>query len=281
MGKKKGKGGGGGADGAATPREADDAAKEEAAEEGAPKEEEAAKGAADAVDVSDAPPSAPSAPAAKPEEDGEAPTMREGAVVKGRSETRQLELLKYCTVCSLPHEFCEFTPLVSKCRDNFQVAAAELYPDVVGPEQLAELMERLGMTGERDAASKKAQSGKKPSEGGAPASSKKKEAAPAQVVIDLNNRNKKKHITTVKGLEAFGVDTAAAAKLFGKRFACGAALVKGNAGQPDQIEIQGSCREKLPAVIVDKLKVSLDDIVLLYDGKKVKAADAPSEITKG
>ena len=108
------------------------------------------------------------------------------------------------------------------------------------------------------------------------ASRPKKEAAPAQIVIELNNRNKKKHITTVKGLELFGVDTAAAAKLFGKRFACGSALVKGQNGQADQIEIQGSCRDKLPAVIVEKLKMELDNIYVLIDGKKLKASEAPS-----
>ena len=92
-------------------------------------------------------------------------------------------------------------------------------------------------------------------------------------MIELNNRNKKKHITVVKGLEHFGVDTAAAAKTFGKKFACGSALKKGSDGQPDSIEIQGNYRDELPALIVDKLKVSLDNIVLVVDGRKVKAAD--------
>ena len=33
---------------------------------------------------------------------------------------------------------------------------------------------------------------------------------------------------------------------------------------------------ELPSVIVEKLKLPLDSIVLVIDGKKVKAADAPS-----
>lgn len=209
-------------------------------------------------------------------------------------------------VCSLPYEYCEFTPLIKKCRANFEAVGAERFPEVDSPEALADLMSHLGLTG-GDAASKRAQSAKKPAstEDSGAASSKKKDAQPAQIVIELNNRNKKKHITTVKGLEAraatprhadetspgvvlrraqspprrrqaFGVDAAAAAKLFGKRFACGSALKKGQAGQPDQIEIQGSCLYQLPAFIVEKLKMQLDDIVLVLDGKKVKAADAPS-----
>ena len=96
-----------------------------------------------------------------------------------------------------------------------------------------------------------------------------------EIVIELNNRNKKKHITVVKGLEHFHDDPAAAAKLFGKKFACGSALKKGQAGQADCIEIQGSCRDELPAFMVDKLKLNLDNIVVVIDGKKFKAADAP------
>ena len=64
----------------------------------------------------------------------------------------------------------------------------------------------------------------------------------------------------------------AAAKVFGKKFACGSALKKGQNGQDDQIEIQGSCRDQLPALIVDKLKMSIDNIYLLIDGKKHKAS---------
>ena len=137
---------------------------------------------------------------------------------------------------------------------------------------------RLGFEG-GDAASKKAQGGKKPasedigSGGGAP--NKKKEKAPAEIVIELNNRNKKKHITVVKGLDLHGVDTAAAAKVFGKKFACGSALKKAQDGQPETIEIQGNVRDEIAAVIVDKLKLSIDNIVVLVDGKKIKAAELP------
>ena len=139
-------------------------------------------------------------------------------------------------------------------------------------------MTRLGFEG-GDAASKKAQSGKKPADPDAPAAPppgkiKKGGAAEKQVVIELNNRNKKKHITVVKGLELFDVDAAAAAKVFGKKFACGSALKKGENGQPAQIEIQGNYREELPALIAEKLKLSLDDIYLVLDDKKkVRASE--------
>ena len=45
---------------------------------------------------------------------------------------------------------------------------------------------------------------------------KKKQEA-ASVIIELNTRNKKKFVTIVRGLELFGVDAPAAAKVFGKK----------------------------------------------------------------
>ena len=77
-------------------------------------------------------------------------------------------------------------------------------------------------------------------------------------------------------MEHFEVDTQAAAKLFGKKFACGSARKKGENGKPDQIEIQGDAIKALPAFMVDKLKVSLDSMYVLVDKKKMKASEMPS-----
>jgi density-regulated protein DRP1 len=157
----------------------------------------------------------------------------------------------------MPFEFCEWSPLFKKCKDNFTQNWKVHFPEVDGDDELAALMARLGFEG-GDAASKKAQSAKKAQSddaGGTPVLKSKKEKPPPEIVIELNNRNKKKHITVVKGLEPFYADTAAAAKVFGKKFACGSALKKGQDGKDDQIEIQGSYRDELPAVMVDKLKV--------------------------
>jgi density-regulated protein DRP1 len=211
--------------------------------------------------------------------DADAPSMRAGAVVAGTAETRFIPNVAYCPVSSLPFEFCEWDPQFKKCKANFEENWKTYYPDVEGDEELAALMSRLGFEG-GDEASRKAQKSKKEADPDkppqAPGKVKDKGQAVREIVIELNNRNKKKHITTVKGLEHFHDDPAAAAKLFGKRFACGSALKKGQNGQPDQIEIQGSCRDELPSVMVDKLKLSIENIVIIIDGKKHKAADAPT-----
>jgi density-regulated protein len=51
------------------------------------------------------------------------------------------------------------------------------------------------------------------------------------VIIKRIERNKRKHITAVNGLEAFGVDLKKAAKQLAKEFATGASVTKNAAGQ--------------------------------------------------
>lgn len=60
---------------------------------------------------------------------------------------------------------------------------------------------------------------------------------PRQVVLERNTRNKKKCITTISGLDAFGVKLGEASKLFGKKFASGASVVK-NAEGKEHIDVQ-------------------------------------------
>lgn len=61
--------------------------------------------------------------------------------------------------------------------------------------------------------------------------------SPPQVVLERNTRNKKKCITTISGLDAFGVKLGEASKLFGKKFASGASVVK-NAEGKEHIDVQ-------------------------------------------
>ena len=68
-------------------------------------------------------------------------------------------------------------------------------------------------------------------------SSKKKKSNQPEVVLERNTRNKKKCITTISGLDAFGVKLGEASKLFGKKFASGASVVK-NAEGKEHIDVQ-------------------------------------------
>lgn len=67
---------------------------------------------------------------------------------------------------------------------------------------------------------------------------------PLEVVVETTTRNKKKSITTIYGLEAFGVKLSEAAKACGKKFASGASVNKHTSGR-EQIDIQVSQLRKM------------------------------------
>lgn len=80
---------------------------------------------------------------------------------------------------------------------------------------------------------------------------KKKKAKAKEVLVTRATRQRKKAITSVEGLELFGVKLADAAKVFGKKYACGASVVT-NPSQKEQIDIQGDVQELVPELILEK-----------------------------
>ncbi|KAK9918278.1 hypothetical protein WJX75_002802 [Coccomyxa subellipsoidea] len=82
---------------------------------------------------------------------------------------------------------------------------------------------------------------------------KVKKKAKNEVVLETNTRSKKKCVTTILGLETFGVKLPEAAKLFGKKFASGASITK-NPMEKDQIEVQGDFVDKAAELIVKTYK---------------------------
>ena len=72
-----------------------------------------------------------------------------------------------------------------------------------------------------------------------------------KITIERATRNKKKCITSVRGLDAFGVKLGEAAKAFGKKFACGSSIVKDDT-RPDkeQIDVQGDVMEELAEYVL-------------------------------
>eukprot|EP01100_Stratorugosa_tubuloviscum_P002039 TRINITY_DN1465_c1_g1_i2.p1 TRINITY_DN1465_c1_g1~~TRINITY_DN1465_c1_g1_i2.p1 ORF type:complete len:255 (+),score=151.85 TRINITY_DN1465_c1_g1_i2:66-830(+) len=74
--------------------------------------------------------------------------------------------------------------------------------------------------------------------------SKKKEQI---ILISRVQRNKKKSVTVVTGLDGFGVKHRDAAKLFANRFSCGASVVK--AATQEEIDIQGDFCDEVAELI--------------------------------
>ena len=70
-----------------------------------------------------------------------------------------------------------------------------------------------------------------------PARAQTKKKAKPEVILDRNTRNKKKCVTTVYGLDGFGIKLSDAAKLFAKKYAGGAAVTK-TPTDKEQIDVQ-------------------------------------------
>jgi density-regulated protein len=89
------------------------------------------------------------------------------------------------------------------------------------------------------------------------------------VIIKRVERNKRKYVTAVSGLEAFGLDLKKVAKDFGKKFATGSSVTKTAAGG-EEIVVQGDVSEEIEEFLVENYdgKVPEDNIELVEDRKK-------------
>jgi len=153
----------------------------------------------------------------------------------------------YCGVCTYPPEYCEFGDSLSKCKEWLQAEHSNLYEKYYSDEALRAKLGTISLEAqsklEQDTAKKEAKA-----EAKADAARKKKLAS--QVVIKRIERNKRKYITSVRGLEAFGVDLKKAAKLFAQRFATGGSVTK-NAAGIDEIVVQGDVSQEIYDMIVE------------------------------
>ncbi|XP_076943257.1 translation machinery-associated protein 22-like [Bidens hawaiensis] len=181
----------------------------------------------------------------------------------------------YCGVCGLPAEYCEFGPDFDKCKPWLAQHAPGLYPELIQDSNSKEVD---GVSNQLQAASIAADACG-PSGSSVPKQEpvkrlpggkiKKKEKQ--EVIIEKVTRNKRKSITTIKGLDLFGIKLSDASKKLGKKFATGASVVKGPT-EKDQIDVQGDIAYDIVEFITDTWPdVPETAIYFIEDGKKVPA----------
>ncbi|KAG5116722.1 hypothetical protein JHK84_042835 [Glycine max] len=185
----------------------------------------------------------------------------------------------YCGVCSLPPEYCEFGSDFEKCKPWLIQNVPDLYPDLLKEanekeaDKVADKLQSTGISGAGDGAASSAGSvclcnPYYDFDVLAP----KQEEDKQEVVIEKVVRNKRKCITTVKGLELFGVKLSDASKKLGKKFATGASVVKGPS-EKEQIDVQGDIAYDIVEFITDTWPdVPEAAIFFIEDGRKVPAA---------
>ncbi|KAK6130078.1 hypothetical protein DH2020_036205 [Rehmannia glutinosa] len=192
-----------------------------------------------------------------------------GAGLSEMAEKPQPVQVLYCGVCGIPAEYCEFGPEFEKCKPWLIQNAPDLYPDLLKgalAKDADKVSDQLQSTSISDAGSSKPKEEVKRLPGG---KIKKKEKP--EVIIEKMTRNKRKCITTVKGLEFCGVKLNDASKKLGKKFATGASVVKGPT-EKEQIDVQGDIAYDIVEFITDTWPDVLEtSIFFIEDGKKVPA----------
>ncbi|CAI9100593.1 OLC1v1037722C1 [Oldenlandia corymbosa var. corymbosa] len=154
----------------------------------------------------------------------------------------------YCGVCSLPPEYCEFGPDFEKCKPWLIQNAPDVYPDLLkegDAKEADKVSDKLQSTSISGGSSTSNPGEVKRLPGG-----KVKKKEKQEIIIEKVTRNKRKCITTVKGLELFGVKLSDASKKLGKKFATGASVVKGPT-EKEQIDVQGDIFYDIVEFITD------------------------------
>lgn len=98
--------------------------------------------------------------------------------------------------------------------------------------------------------------------------------ASSTITIKRIERNKRKFVTAVSGLEAFDLELKKVAKEFGKKFATGSSVTKTPSGG-EEIVVQGDVSDEIEEFLLEKYKnIIPEDNIELVDDKKKKGASA-------
>ncbi|PTU23744.1 hypothetical protein P175DRAFT_0496884 [Aspergillus ochraceoroseus IBT 24754] len=178
----------------------------------------------------------------------------------------------YCGVCTLPPEYCEFGGTAKKCqdwlRDNNQDLYQRLYSDEALSTNLSTLSVSVQERAAKDAAKKEAKAARD-------AERDAERRATSKVIIKRVERNKRKHVSVVTGLEVYGLENKKIAKDLGKKFATGSSVTKSAAGI-EEITVQGDVCEDIKEWLQEVYGKQIPEanIDIVEDKKKKKAEGA-------
>lgn len=182
--------------------------------------------------------------------------------------------LTYCGVCTFPPEYCEFGVLLKRCKEWLAENEQALFDKLYSEEALANATSTLSIEKEeqihKDLEKKQAKEEKK-------LERELQKKLASKIVIKRIERNRRKHIISINGLEVLNVDIKKLAKTFASKFATGASVTK-NAEKKDEVLVQGDVSDEARALIEKLLEEQgLNEVkVEQIDEKKKKKADAPA-----
>ncbi|KAF3002001.1 Translation machinery-associated protein 22 [Curvularia kusanoi] len=181
----------------------------------------------------------------------------------------------YCGVCTLPPEYCEFGGTTKKCEEWLEKTHPDMHTKLYSQEALAQNLSALSVDAQKRAEKDAA---KKATKAASAAQREAETRASSKITIKRIERTKRKYVTAVSGLEAFGLDIKKVSKDFGKKFATGASVTK-LPGGGEEITVQGDLSEDIEEFILEKYKeVPEDNIELVEDKKKSKQEKAAANV---
>ncbi|KAF7945557.1 hypothetical protein EAE96_010324 [Botrytis aclada] len=176
----------------------------------------------------------------------------------------------YCGVCSLPPEYCEYGGTVKKCQEWLEKKYPTMYERLWSEDALAAATSTLSVDAQKRAAK---DATKKAAKAEALEAKQNETLAASKIRIKRVERNKRKYVTEVQGLEAFGLELKKVAKEFGSRFATGSSVTKVASGG-QEITVQGDVSEDVREFLMKNYKNIPKKNIVLEEPKKKKAEPA-------
>lgn len=190
--------------------------------------------------------------------------MADIATAAGPSELQAKQVV-YCGVCSLPPEYCEFGGTVKKCEEWLKSHHPDMHERLYSQDTINANMSTLTLEAQKRA-DKDAQ--KKAAKASAAEARAQEIKASSKILIKRVERNKRKYVTAVQGLEAHGLELKKVAKDFGKKFATGSSVTK-LPGGGEEITVQGDLSDDIYDYVVETYKdIPEDNIECIEDKKK-------------
>ncbi|KAK2748374.1 Translation machinery-associated protein 22 [Onygenales sp. PD_40] len=181
----------------------------------------------------------------------------------------------YCGVCSLPPEYCEFGGTVKKCQEWLEKNHPDMHQRLYSDETISANLNTLSLTARERAAKDAA---KKEAKAALAETRNQERKAAAKVQIKRVERNKRKYVTVISGLEAHGLENKKIAKELGKKFATGSSVTKAvsgvaataQGGSGEEITVQGDVSDDVFDWLMEVYGgvVPEDNVELVEDKKK-------------
>ncbi|KAJ5186686.1 hypothetical protein N7449_011450 [Penicillium cf. viridicatum] len=175
----------------------------------------------------------------------------------------------YCGVCTLPPEYCEFGGTAKKCEEWLKDNELDLWDTLYSEDALNANLSTLSVSAQERAAKDAA---KKEAKAAANEARDSERKAASKIQIKRVERNKRKYVTVVIGLEVFGLENKKIAKDLGKKFATGSSVTRSPAGI-EEITVQGDVSDDLREWLLEihGKKIPASNIELIEDKKKKKS----------